>query len=259
MLKLHSLRRGGLAYLLLALNSSLAADSFYREEAQGWFWYKEEPKPQEIEESPVPFQAPLLVESPLRAERLRIMIPKALDTALDDPTLENVQNYFLLQKMAMDKSEKFAQVAQELPLLKPEYDELGRREQSPRAAEVKRIEQNQQEQERLRQIAKGAGLFFYYKGECPYCRLVLRELNSLADLGFKVLGISLDGQYLDELKAYRQITDPKAAATIGVTSVPTIVLVVPDSQQKYAIIATSVLQDSELEARILKAAGLLGL
>ena len=35
------------------------------------------------------------------------MIPKYLSRAVDDPTQENVEAFFLLQRRAMDKAERF--------------------------------------------------------------------------------------------------------------------------------------------------------
>ena len=42
------------------------------------------------------------------------MIPKYLSRAVDDPTQENVEAFFLLQRRAMDKAERFQKMAEQV-------------------------------------------------------------------------------------------------------------------------------------------------
>jgi conjugal transfer pilus assembly protein TraF len=252
-----------LLFCISQISNVIAADSYYLESHRGWFWYEEPKKEDSIKEIEPEINANInntkqfSDDSKYTAETLRIMLPKALDIALDEPSIDNVRNYFLLQKMAMDKSERFSIIAQRLPLLGSEFDELGKRAQYPQAAQIKNETSDKFEQQILEKISAKAGIFFYYKGSCNYCHLAIRQVNDLAKVGFKVLGISLDGEFIPELNAYRQVNDTGVAAASGVVSVPTIALIAPDSKQHYAIVANSLLQDHELRLRIIRAAILL--
>ena len=55
------------------------------------------------------------------------MLPKYKERAWDDPTHENVQAYFLVQRFAMDRANKFADVAQQVVVGNALLDESMRR------------------------------------------------------------------------------------------------------------------------------------
>ena len=52
---------------------------------------------------------------------------KYRDKAIDEPTPENVSAYMYLQRVVLDKSEKFAQVTQQVVMSDPVLDENSRR------------------------------------------------------------------------------------------------------------------------------------
>lgn len=60
----------------------------------------------------------------VRARELKIIVAKSLETALDKPTPNSVYNYFFLQKLALDKSQRFANEAQLTMLRSPWLDEM---------------------------------------------------------------------------------------------------------------------------------------
>ena len=108
---------------------SFAAESWYERHAEGWHWYNDPEKIQEVEPEvvPEPKEEPkkeppkpkMMVPEPAKpkhpvafsSEWLNTMIPKYLSRAVDDPTPENVEAFFLLQRLAMDKAERFQKMA----------------------------------------------------------------------------------------------------------------------------------------------------
>ena len=99
---------------------SFAAESWYERHAEGWHWYNDPEKIQEVEPEvvPEPKEEPkkeppkpkMMVPEPAKpkhpvafsSEWLNTMIPKYLSRAVDDPTPEIVEAFFLLQRLAMD-------------------------------------------------------------------------------------------------------------------------------------------------------------
>jgi conjugal transfer pilus assembly protein TraF len=50
--------------------------------------------------------------------------------AVDNPTPENVEAYFLLQRLALDRASKFGEMQQRVVMGNPFIDEEGRRSQT---------------------------------------------------------------------------------------------------------------------------------
>ena len=102
-----------------------AAESWYERHAACWHWYNDPEKIEEVEPEIVPEhkeepkkeppKPKMMVPAPdkprhpvaFSSEWLNTMIPKYLSRAVDDPTPENVEAFFLLQRLAMDKAERF--------------------------------------------------------------------------------------------------------------------------------------------------------
>jgi conjugal transfer pilus assembly protein TraF len=136
--------------VLLVLSTAIPLPSeaagFYFREQEGWFWYEREPEPS-LEESPVPRSptaqtpAPLAQTAPegpepLSAKWIREHIGKYRDAAIDDPTPQNVALYLYLQRVALDKSRRFAAATQRAVQLDPFLDEITQRPTATFAANL---------------------------------------------------------------------------------------------------------------------------
>jgi hypothetical protein len=117
--------------LALALPLRPEAAGFYFREQEGWFWYEREPEPSpEPQPAPPPPQpappepAPRSATTPegpkpLSAQWLREHLGEYRDAAIDDPTPQNVALYLYLQRVALDKSSRFAAASQRAVQLDP--------------------------------------------------------------------------------------------------------------------------------------------
>ncbi len=263
-------------YLLLVLfmsstlNSTAFANSFLKEKKRGWFWREIVAVPAIYDEKEAVVKPQVALNSNelstfltpnglIKAEVLQKILPIVQQQAIDEPTIENVSDYFFLQKMAMDKSQQFALTASKLPLYNPQLDELAKRTQTPNATLVSMQNKTQQQSQQLAVLSQKAGLFFFYRSNCQYCHLAVRQVNMLAEMGFIIIAVSLDQQALPNLNVYRSEVDPHIANVFGITSVPTLVLVAPDSEQRFVILSTSLLQDPQLIDRLLQAGSMLGI
>lgn len=125
-----------------SLNEAMAKrngldSGFFSRHAEGWFWYhdpvEEEPdlvpEPLPVMPPPAPSE-PKETEPPLKPFTIawvRQALDKYKEAAWNDPTPENVKAYFLLQRFVIDRSNKFADVAQQVTVGNALLDETLRR------------------------------------------------------------------------------------------------------------------------------------
>lgn len=188
----------------------------------------------------------------VRAQELKILVAKSLETALDKPTPDSVYNYFFLQKLALDKSQRFANEAQLTMLRSPWLDEMSNLQVSTEARIVLNEEVLAQENIVLQALTKRVGLIFYYKGACRYCKLAVANINALHDLGFKIIAVSLDGMAFPGLKAFRSETAVNPPPELGITKVPALVYLDPLSKERPLVLASGLISKSELMARLIR-------
>ena len=245
--------------------------SFYGNSAEGWYWYNDPEKP-EMLESPLPpaVLPPPAKEikevqpeepksfaptspSPFSAAWVRAMLPKYKDLAWDNPTPENVQAYFLLQRFAIDRSSKFADVAKTVTLGNPLLDETFRRPLASFATMTVDKHAGVEREALLKKVAKKAGLFFFFKSDCSYCEAQAPLLGYLIkELDFEVLAISMDGKQPQTYTFPHLRKDVGQAASLGLTSVPALYLVTPEGV--FEQLGQGVVSLPELKQRILIAA-----
>lgn len=162
------------------------SESFYRGKAEGWFWYKDPPEGEpELEVKaplpPPPPPAPMQKMEPPAAPAaapgpelfsvawIRDNLPKYRDRAIDNPTDANVQAYYYLQRVMMDKSSKFSERSSQVIMRDPFLDEDSRRPVATYAANALNREVSNNRDKVLKGLANKVGLFFFFKGNCVLC------------------------------------------------------------------------------------------
>ncbi|WP_432263218.1 conjugal transfer protein TraF [Cupriavidus sp. TMH.W2] len=258
-----SLLLGVLAFPLFAQEVVDATPRFLERKAEGWFWYKDAkdevkkdapkdappaPKQQETQQTNKPEAKQ---EEPFSVEWLRASMPKLLDAAINDPTKENVEAYLYAQRVAMDKSQRYAEMTQRVVAADPFLDENNR---VPIAAYTKAFFLRQFSQgntEALKHVAKVGGLWVFFDSKCEYCR---PQANSVQEIskkyGFLTKFISMDGQGLPNVTSF--VKDNGHAKLLNLRLTPTTVLVVPPNN--YFVVSQGMMAQDQLEQRIIIAA-----
>jgi len=260
------------ALLLAALSANtLAAPqaSFYERGSEGWFWYRD-PK----EQAPVPTpkaperpkpteQPPPRAElpparapspKPLSAEWFRDNLDAYRDRAIDDPTPENVAAYFYLQRIAMDKSSRFAKVSERVVQGDPFLDEITQRPTATFAANLVNKTAAGQRDALLNRIAGRASVWFFFRSDCPYCEAQAPLLARLSQMyGFDILPVSVDGPPLPSGLFPNHVQDAGHANALGVRSTPAMFLVDP-ATATFVPIAQGLLSMAQLQDRIIEGA-----
>lgn len=271
----HRLNRAlafGCAVCLLVLHNAYAQEGeyrgYYQKKEEGWFWREmipiplplPEPEPippellipQEPQLSPEPETTPAPQARPFSPAWLREKLPEYRDRALEDPSPENVRAYYYLQRYAMDVAQRFALVAQKVVLADPSLDENTRRPISTYGAHVF----DEVARENLivvaSKIAAMAGVWYFYRSDCPYCRAQNPVLERLQRrIGLAVLPIALDNRAMPERAFARFVANRGHAEQLGVTQTPTLYLV--RKPNEFVLLSEGLVTDDGLLERIVYA------
>ena len=193
-------------FIGLLCAQACAEPQWFDRHSEGWFWYETIPESEKEQDTP-PTKAIAL--QPLSTAWIRQNIGQHLDKAIDDPSERNVSNYLYLDRLVKEKAEQFSRVGKWVIESDPMLDENVRRPISPAAAKIKDDMAYQAKESLLKELAKNAGLVFYYQGRCRLCELQLRTLNQFCDhYGFTLVSISTDGVLLSGIKSNRVELQP---------------------------------------------------
>lgn len=232
-------------------------ETFFDDKERGWFWYEEPPPPPKkvevkpppqpapspatapqpqptepmvvIQTSPAPTPAPPPAPAPAPAASdqpapgsvawMRKALPAALDAATDAPTPENVERYFLLQQMALNRSEKFATVAQKVTTGHPMLDEGRRRPRQDRFSKLQEDEASKAKAAVLGKLFQTSGLILFLDARCSGCALLAENFTRMKEthgLVWKI--VSMDGTVLPASYEVEQTFDNGLADKLGVTT-----------------------------------------
>lgn len=238
---------------------------FYENKERGWFWY-EDPLTEEVNDLEQPVQAtPHLTNpekkeepasakppapKPLSSEWFRKNMEKFRDKAIDDPTTENVSTYMYLQRVMLDKAEKFADASQKLVMKDAVLDENARRPIATFGAFAKDEMSNRGIQKAAKKLAEQAGIWFFYYSTCEFCVKEAGVLKGLMNaFGFKVLPIALDGLPLPGGPFPEFMSDHGQGKKLGVETTPALFLVKPGDSGGAIQIGQGLLSGDEIMRR----------
>lgn len=225
--------------------------------ADGWFFY-DDPAPETPVEKPRPKPPTpgngisLGADTPLSAAWLRENLPKFLDRATDNPSIENVQLYMHLQKVAMDKAEAFSQTQRVAVALDETIDESVRSPISGFGKAAKEEAKSAARQAVLKALSRRAGIWYFYRSDCQYCLRQSPLLHVLEErIGVAILPISMDGLPMPDGSYPNYVVDDGHSAQLNVTVTPTMFL--SDGKDIFPL-ATGLRALPEIEERMLTVA-----
>lgn len=221
-----------LATVLIAKNSF--AD-FYRQNCEqqklGWNFYcdreRAEINKEDTKEIPQQSQVELANKE---VERLKKEHDNLLNTAIIFPTEENVKRYLAFNLENLNRSSFFAESAQRLIWQTPDLNYNLKRPVNSVGKRTWIDEQNKKKKDTALTLNSRYGIFFFYRGDCPYCHAYSPVLKNFSDTyHLQIKAISLDGGILNEWQ--NSIVDSGQAAKLGINAVPATVLFDKQTQQ----------------------------
>ncbi len=237
---------------------------FFYDKEKGWYFYEDpetgelkklEPteKPPVSKTKPLPTDEEYAKEHPFSAQWVRVMLPRYMDLAWNNPTPENVQAYFLVQKFAMERSQEFANTARKVILGNNLLDGSMDRPLASYGVRSTNAETVKVRNDIFKRLSEKVGIFFFFSSTCQFCEaqapiIQMAEVN----LGFKVLAVSVDGGELKSVQFGKTYRDAGHAKRLGVQRLPSIFLM--NDKGEFDLIAAGVISLENLKERILIAA-----
>jgi conjugal transfer pilus assembly protein TraF len=257
--------------LIAALGLALAAGAsapaaassqpYFIDREAGWHFYQAEPEPLEPEVPPPPATGAPANDAgpaPLSAAWLRENMQHYLDRALDDPTPENVELYAYLQRVAMDRAERFAEGMTQASLRNPVLDETARSPSTFYQKMAAGQSISEAKQRLLQRLSNEVGIWYFYSSTCPYCAQQDPVIDRISERhGFSVLNISLDGGPLASGAQQPYVLNDGHAQNLGVMMTPTLVIARPDTGELVNLSA-GLRTVGEIEDRLIEVARMQG-
>ncbi|NLC22296.1 MAG: conjugal transfer protein TraF [Halomonadaceae bacterium] len=255
---------------------TLASGGYYERAQEGWWWYqelpiieeeepekKDEPKEEPTvtvmqappaEDSPEPVETTSQGPAPLSAEWFRDNLQTYMDKAIDDPSKENVEAYFLLQRVMMDKAQNFADMSQRVVMGDPVLDEINRRSLDPSSSRMQETLSAQNREKALDRVLEKAGLAFFFSSDCALCTNQARILSGLSErTNLEVIPVTIDGLPLpDNSFSEAMVADQGQAEALGITEGPALVLMAPPD--RWVPISYGVISQEDIISRVLMTA-----
>ncbi|MEW6682648.1 MAG: conjugal transfer protein TraF [Nitrospirota bacterium] len=239
---MRSVVLGIVVLIAMAQLASAQSGVFFDRSRDGWFWYLEHrsvPPPKKPAQTPLPPTVKAMRE---RAEEL-------LARAIEEPTEARVVAYMAFQQQLTQRSEQFARVWQRVLWQHPELDPTVTEPVTAAALSPVQADRVRRQDAALSDLARTAGLFYFFSRHCPLCEVQSPILAAFAAAyGFRVIAVSLDGAP-DPVFEQAKVDDG-AAEKLGVTQVPAVFLARPPSD--VLRVGTGLLTMEELSRRIVR-------
>lgn len=226
----------------------------------GWLWYRDpsvapKPKPPTPPKARPAQGAGTAGPATWSTAWIRATLPRLLDQAVQNPTPDNVRAYLALQKLSVNRAQNYAEMAKMVTQSDASLDENTRYPSASAAAQATTERAQQGLVSGLQALSKSAGLFFFFRSDCPYCHRDLSVLRTLQLMtGIKIIAVSLDGAGIDDSLFPRYLIDNGQAARLGIRATPAFFLVRPPNMSDVVEIGQGYLSLDELETRIIEQA-----
>lgn len=251
-----------LALSLSTTFTAVAGDSVYWERKEdGWHFYEPDPPPPPKKPKPktpvpvTPGQPAVTVEqgpAPLSSAWLRENMQYYADLAIDNPTPENVELLAYLERVMMDKAERYSQARVQVAISNPQLDEYARSPLTAVQQKTANKTKSAAKERVLARLANRVGLWYFFSSTCPYCAQQDPILDMFQeDTGFQILSISLDGGPHASGVQKPYVINDGHAQKLGVMSTPTFVVADTESGELYNL-AAGLRTYQELEERLIE-------
>ena len=224
------------------------------ERYHGWFWFENKPITKEKETPTLnseqnpdisPEEARAEIEQFARElEELKFMM-------LARPSPENVKAYRDKEKQMWDQADDLHAAWDMANLLYPEQRDLINNPVNVHGVKAKRAMQEEQNMQKIKELAKNFDLVLFFSDSCKYCALLSPVLKNFGEqYGFNIEAISATGS---KHEYFKTANVPELATRLGITAFPTVIAVSHDSKTAFELIRGYV-SASELEEYSLLAA-----
>jgi conjugal transfer pilus assembly protein TraF len=245
-----------IAALILVSFAATAGADYYTDSAKGWWWYQKEPDKKEEKEKEPKKTKEKKRKTPAFSDysydEIWNMHPDDFEKfaeslkrkAVQNPSEENVKDYYEVQEIARKKALAFTNVAQ---YVWQKYPELSTAKDYPIAipGNLSRVGQIQEEKTRkLRDNREDFALIYFYKNDCGYCQ----QQQPIIDW--------FTGATSWQVKKINIEETPGLAGRFGVEVTPAMVLIQKGNQNFFPV-SSGLITAEEIEDKTYRAVRLL--
>lgn len=241
---------------VLIIDTIIAKEKGYFEvHEKGWHWYREVPGADKNQVTPNPnnkteADKETLPQNPieeLKGYQKRLEEAKAM--AVMHPNKENIEKYQYLQYEALERANKFSNIWMENVYRNPELNYSLISPTSQKARHVYLHEKEKKKMEKIEELSKEYGLFYFFKKGCEYCKEFGPIVKRFSEkYKWSVLAISEFGE--EEELFDRNVRDNGLAERWGVSTYPSLFAVNPNTGDVIPI-ANGMISIEEMEERIM--------
>ena len=234
--------------VFLTAVTAYAANKYYDNHSEGWYWYKSTHKDTNntgpaIDPSKHPVAA---------MNRLHKLEQQAIDRAYFNPTVKNVKDYIMLQRLVQNRAYGFSNTWKKTLLLHPELDYSLRHATTSQGMKIYTKLVGTKNDKIIQKFARHHGLFFFYEGDCPYCHRFAPILKQFAQhYHMRLLPISTGHGFLPEFPNSKR--DNGQAALLHVAYYPALYAVNPKTHRIIPI-SYGLLSYQDLKQRVVNVA-----
>jgi conjugal transfer pilus assembly protein TraF len=168
--------------------------SIWNDTDRTYQWYPPDPPPREATQLSPEKPKPRDIRDLKSVKAIREELERLKDVAVMTPTPGNVQHFLDAQQFVMDKGAVFADVARRVVWATPSLDYGLRRPTNNAAIQTWKAQRQADEQAAVAAAMRSHGLYFFMRGDCPYCHQLGPVLKYLETAyGLEVFPVSLDG------------------------------------------------------------------
>lgn len=243
-----------LASFLAALSNELFANesSTDYKPAVGWQFYNlpKELKDKKLEKTPIQVEQPLKKLSPTeQMELIQKKLKEARDTAIMQPSPDNIAVYKVYQDYFVEKATQFSVKWEEMLLKFPDLDYNVKNSFYNATVPIKEAERRKEEASAIEYVNKKYGFFFFYRGNNAIDNKLAEVVRGFAtQYKLSVIPISIDGRNSPEFPDSRR--DMGQSAKMGIKHFPAIFLVNP-KKGEYKPLAYGFITQDDLARRVL--------
>jgi len=232
----------------IILVNTAFAENYYSQHAVGWHWYDDPKEEVKIKKESDRRESLSQRDPNMLVETARKKITTALNKAIVDPTIDNLEAYIALQEQLNNRAEKISDLWQQVLLKNPSLNYSLTHPTNNVALQVYHEEESKEKEKAIKTFASKTGLFFFYRSTCAYCQRFAPILKSFAaHYGITVIPITLDGISLPEFPNSK--IDSGQAAQFHVTVTPSLFAVNPYTQKAFPV-AYGLTSETELRDNI---------
>jgi conjugal transfer pilus assembly protein TraF len=234
--------------LLIPKSYAINKTNYCQEYGLGWHFYCQEEKDQEGANQQN--QSVNQDDYKQKLAEIKQTLEDKKAKAVIYPTPENIKDYMNYQKTVIDRSSNFADVWRRVLWQTPELDYTLFRPTSKMGKEAWVDKRNQNIAKSIKNINERYGIFFIFRGDCPYCHKFAPILKSFQEkYGITIMPVSMDGGGLPGWDKF--LINKGQVEKMGLTTQALPATILFDKEtRKFIPVGFGVLSHSELEERI---------